>query len=276
MLVDEATRLAHAGSFDRAADVYDRSRPGYPVEAVTWLTGASSCDVLDLGAGAGALTKVLVSLGHRVVACDPSPAMLLRLRVGVRAGSADPDPVAAARPVPGVPLVRNSAEQLPYVDSAFDAVTVAQAFHWFDPARALPEVARVLKPGGVLGIVYNTRDKSEPWVKELGQLLRAAQPPGLTGDWGAGSVTALDGSDFFGPRDYHEVSWVKYVDRPGLLGLVESRSYVINLPPPERAALLERVAAVFDRESARSGVGSNGPLPLPYLTQGWRATAMNF
>lgn len=128
--VDE--RRKQAASFAGVADVYERSRPGYPEAAVAWLAGSTPGDVVDLGAGTGKLTRSLVALGHRVTAVEPLEEMLAQLRTSV----------PAARALTG------GAEAMPLPDASIDVVTCAQAFHWFDHDRALAEIARVLRPGG--------------------------------------------------------------------------------------------------------------------------------
>lgn len=248
--MDNATRLSHAGSFERAADAYAQARPSYPVEAVDWLVGRTAADICDLGAGAGALTGVLAARGHRVVAAEPSAAMLRELR-------------AAA---PAAAPVRSRAERLPFADCRFDAVTVAQAFHWFDHEVALPEMARVLRPGGMLCLVYNGRDDRVPWVAALTKLFVAVQPGDLTGDWGADSVEALDGSTLFAPRTYAEFGFVTRLDRDTLIRLAASRSYIINLTDARHAQVLQQVGELFD-----SYAEGEPELELPYVTQCWRA-----
>ena len=117
--------------------------------------GQDAATVLELGAGTGKLTAQLVELGHDVVATDPDKAMLDRL----------------VRNLPEVRTIEAHAEELPVGDRAFDAVVAAQAFHWFDLDRALPEMARVLKPGGRIGLAWNQRDESIPWVRRLGKII---------------------------------------------------------------------------------------------------------
>ena len=125
--------------------MYERSRPGYPEDAVRWLAGEKPCDVVDLGAGTGKLTRTLVELGHRVTAVEPLPEMLDQLRAAV----------------PEATAVRGGAEAIPLPAESADVVTVAQAFHWFDHGPALLEIARVLRPGGHIALVWNVRDESE-------------------------------------------------------------------------------------------------------------------
>src|SRR3954454_13116307 len=121
-------------SFGPAAADYERVRPSYPGSAVAWLVGTEPQRVLDLGAGTGKLTRVIVALGHDVVAVEPLPEMRAELSAAL----------------PTVETHAGSAEAIPLADASVDAVVVGQAFHWFDQARAVPELARVLRPGGVL------------------------------------------------------------------------------------------------------------------------------
>jgi len=146
---------AHANSFGPAADIYERGRPGYPDAAVTWLLPAGRPRVVDLGAGTGKLTRQIRDRGLEVTAVDPSEQMLAQLALAV----------------PGVPALIGSAERIPLPAGSADAVLVAQAWHWIDPARAVPEIARILRPGGRLGLVWNLRDESEPWVRRLDEII---------------------------------------------------------------------------------------------------------
>lgn len=140
MTAEREEWLERAASFGGVADAYERARPGYPDDAVAWLAGDEPCDVVDLGAGTGKLTRSLVARGHRVTAVDPLEEMLVWLR----------------HAVPGAIAVRGSAEAIPLPDGSADVVTCAQSFHWFDHAVALREIARVLRPGGRLAPVWNT------------------------------------------------------------------------------------------------------------------------
>ena len=145
----------HARSFGPVADAYDRGRPTYPADAVAWLVGRQRATVLELGAGTGKLTAQLVAQGHDVLATDPDDAMLDVLR----------------ERVPQARVSNTSAEEIPLGDRSVDVVVAAQAFHWFDHERALPEIARVLRPGGHLALVWNQRDERIPWVRKLGRII---------------------------------------------------------------------------------------------------------
>ena len=142
-------------SFGSVAAGYAAHRPDYPADAVAFLVGASPRRVLDLGAGTGLLTGVLLTAGHEVVAVDPAGEMLAELRARY----------------PQVTAHVGDAEAVPLPDGSVDAVVAGQAAHWFDPEPAAAQLRRVLRPGGVVGLVWNTRDEEVPWVAALGRVL---------------------------------------------------------------------------------------------------------
>jgi SAM-dependent methyltransferase len=234
-------------SFGVAAGEYERARPGYPAAAVEWLTGRPARRVLDLGAGTGKLTRQLVDAGHDVVAVEPLAEMRRSL--------------AAA--VPGVPALDGTAEAIPLPDASVDVVVAGQAYHWFDPARAHPEIARVLRPGGTLGLVWNLRDDAEPWVAALSRLLGVEDSTGTTAP-----ARRPDTVPQFTPVEAREFRHEHRLDRDGLLALVGSRSYVITMPPDERAALLARVDALARTHPDLAGRSS---FTVPYRTRAFRA-----
>jgi SAM-dependent methyltransferase len=253
--MDEQTRRQLAAAFSGDARQYADSRPPYPASAASWMVGEATSAVLDLGAGAGALTASLATAGHSVVAADPSASMIVQLLEGSR-----------------VPAVRAAAERLPFGDSAFDAVTVGTAFHWFDAERALPEVARVLRPAGVLALAWNSRAETSGIGARLGRLLRSAQPGGLQGDWATGSVTAVERSGLFTGLEYAEFPFGHRLTRQAFVGLVASRSYVAVLAESQRRALLDDALHLFD-DAATSSFPEAAHEPvveLPYRTQCWR------
>jgi len=230
-------------SFGSVVDAYERGRPGYPLDAVRWLTGEEPLTVLELGAGTGKLTRALVELGHDVHATDPDPAMLDRLAQNVE-----------------VPRIsQTSAEEIPAADASYDLVVVGQAYHWFDKERALPEIARVLKRGGSLAMVWNVRDDRIPWVRRLGRLLGDQER-------NAGPDEALESSPYFGPVEAETFKQWQVVDRESIRDLVLSRSNVATLAPEEREAKIREVVAFYDDY----GRGMDG-MQLPYVVQCFRA-----
>lgn len=238
-------RLANAASFGRAAKAYERGRPPYPAQAVDWLLPDHPRDVVDLGAGTGKLTRALTERDVHVTAVEPSEDMLAEL-------------VAA---LPEVAAVAGAAEKIPLPDGSADCVLVAQAWHWVDAGLALPEVARVLRPGGRLGLVWNLRDERVPWVAELGDILRPAGGVSETM-----SVTHLGA--LFGPVERLECSWVHPMSVPELMDMVTSRSYVITAPDTARHQLLARVRHLVTHHPALAG---QPRINMPYRTQCYRA-----
>ena len=233
----------HALSFGGVADAYERARPAYPPEAVAWLVGSSPATVLELGAGTGKLTQQLAARGHTVIATDPSEPMLRRL--------------TARRTTPAAVLA--TAERIPLGARSVDTVVSAQAFHWFDPARALPEIARVLRLGGTLALVWNLRDERIPWVRRLGRLIGTQE---LQSD----PAPALDASGLFLQVEHHTFRFWQQLTRSSLQDLVRSRSNIAVMSPSERDRVLAEVDALY-ADYAR---GSEG-LRLPYVTHCYRA-----
>lgn len=240
---DIERRRAHARSFGSVADAYDRSRPTYPAEAVAWLVGTGPLSVIELGAGTGKLTRMLVDAGHDVLAVDPSVEMLAHLQHNV----------------PGARTAVAGAEAIPAPSRSADVVVCAQSFHWFDHDRALPEMARVLRPGGHAALVWNYRDETIPWVRKLGRII--GSEPSLEPE-----VKPFEETPHFGwvERTRHR-NWSDHT-LDSLLDLVRSRSYVAVLEDAEREALLDQVRRLYDEY----GRGPDG-MRLPYLTESFRA-----
>ena len=231
-------------AFAEVAGAYERGRPGYPEEAVRWLAGDEPRDVVDLGAGTGKLTRALLALGHRVTAIEPLPEMLELL------------PATA----PGAFAVLGNAEVIPLPDAHADVVTCAQSFHWFDHTVALPEIARVLRPGGRLALVWNTRDDRVPWVARLSELI-GSESVGIRD-----GHAPIDESGLFEPVETATFEFEQLLDREQLLDLVLSRSYCAKLPAAEREPTLEAVGKLYDEAAGPDG------LALPYVTECFRST----
>ena len=218
VLSDKA--LLGRSGFATGSALYERARPGYSDDAVAHLLGSlgigAGSRVLDVAAGTGKLTRALVAAGAEAVASEPSGSMREVFTTSV----------------PGTPQIACTAEQLGVADGSFDAVTVAQAFHWFDAPVALAEFARVLRPGGGLGLVWNERDESDPVVAELTRISKwdIHQPYPVGMDFGP----VIDASERFGPVDAHPAP-VHPGTRPhGFRRAGGSRSYIAVLPDDRR------------------------------------------
>jgi SAM-dependent methyltransferase len=236
-------------SFGAVAVDYAALRPGYPDDAVAFLLGTTPRRVLDLGAGTGLLTEVVLRAGHEVVAVDPSPAMLEQLRARL----------------PGVATEVGGAEAVPLPDRSVDAVVAGQAAHWFDPPPAAAELRRVLRPGGIVGFVWNTRDSRVPWVAALGELL-AAEARDSEADQ---SVVDRFAAELGATVAVLDSRIVQAVTPAQVVGGIGTRSYVATMDAGRRAEFLERVRRLID---THPGTRGRDRLELPYTTRSYRLT----
>jgi SAM-dependent methyltransferase len=248
----ESVHPVAAAGFAAAADVYERARPSYPEEAVAWLAERLGLrpgrTVVDVGAGTGKLTRLLAPTGARLIAVEPVPEMLAKL----------------VETVPGVEPMAGTAEALPLPDASADAVTVAQAMHWFDQARALPELRRVLRDDGALALVWNTRDLEDPFHRRLERLLakvRATVPVELEQEWRA----PLEESLLFGPLEERRFRFEQQFTAQDLCDRISSTSFVAAMDAEARARLLDAV-----RELVRD---VPEPFPFRYVTAVYVANA---
>lgn len=228
-------------SFGAAAKEYERSRPSYPDSALDWLLPAGARNVLDLGAGTGQLSRQLAQRGLSVVAVEPSAGMRAELN----------------SVLPYVQGLAGSAEHIPLPDASVDVVLVAQAWHWVDTDRAVPEVARVLTTGGRLGLLWNIRDEREDWVRRLGEIMHR-------GDEQAMNSSSPQVGPPFGAVERLDVPWTYRLTKAAVLDLVASRSYVITLPAEDREALLAEVGVLLDGHPA---LRRNAVVDMPYVTE---------
>lgn len=235
-------------SFGPAAANYDRARPTYPADVVAWAlgpeVGPGHGTVVDIGAGTGLLTRVLVPLAGQVVPVEPDRLMRTRL----------------AAVTPEVTPLGGSAEAVPLDDASADAVVSGQAYHWFDRERAHAEAARVLRPGGHLAALWNLRDEDVPWVAELTGLIEAND--GSADTRGRRHWHDADFGPEFGPVERFEGGHRVPMDAERLVGLVTSRSYYLVASQRRRAELEARV-----RELA---AGLPETFDMPYVTVAYR------
>lgn len=236
-----------ARSFGPAADLYDSIRPSYPPEALRWVLGDQPCEVVDIGAGTGLLTRGMTALGHRVTAVEPDD----RMRAKLTAAS------------PGVTALAGSAESLPLPDASADVAAAGQAFHWFDRAKALPELRRVLRDDGVLAPIWNLRDESVSWVAALTVAVGSS-----LGEIEAQGPTA---PGYFGPLFGEPEQRVFHHERPmgrdGLLRLVRSRSNYLTGDDATKARILAAVQEILDSHPDLAG---REMFAMPYNTYAFR------
>ena len=239
----EISRAHLASFFGHNVEDYERGRPTYPREAVRWLLGDAQ-RVIDLGAGTGKLTSTLATCVPEVVAVEPQLSMVSQLN----------------RAVPGAPGICGRAEQIPIRSSWADAILVAQAFHWFDQDRALPEIDRVLEPHGHLGLIWNVRDESIGWIAELSRI--------ASKDNSAHIRTRLKQVPLFKPFEKKTFEMVQVLDRTALLAHVRSRSSVASVDEAERRRIMKAVVQLCDTHPDLAG---KNRFELRYLTQAFRA-----
>jgi SAM-dependent methyltransferase len=235
-------QAAGARGFARSADAYERARPEYPPDAIAWLGERIGLGpgrrVVDLGAGTGKLTRPLAATGAEVVAVEPVAEM--RARIGAEAAQS----------------LDGTAEAIPLPDAGADAVTVGQAFHWFDAPVALAEIHRVLRPGGALALVWNRRPLDDPVHAAVEAIVaphHRDSPAHRRDAWGA----AFDATTLFGPLDERTFAHAQELDADGLADRVGSMSFVADLADGPRAEVLGAVRAL-------AGAGT---VTLPYVCE---------
>jgi SAM-dependent methyltransferase len=232
-------KAARSGSFGSAATDYERYRPGPSAEAVQWILGGRPGTVVDLGAGTGALSRTLVTVADRVVAVEPDERMR----------------AVFTNAVPGVEALAGRAESMPLDDSSVDAVVASSSWHWVDPLPALAEMARVLRPGGVLGAVWAGADPRDPLIGDaLTEMLtssgersafsralaqHAPRATDLTLTIPPGTLFDAPGQRFF--------TWVVPMTLDDLVGLIGTFSWMLVLSETERAEVLDDARTMLGR-----------------------------
>jgi len=229
-------------AFGPAAQEYAAGRPSYPTEALRWALPDGARTVLDLAAGTGKLTERLLELGLDVHAVEP----LAEMRAAIP---------AAAHAMDG------TAEAIPLPDESVDAVTVGQAYHWFDPPAALAEMRRVLRPGGTIGLFWNLLDDSVPWVSEFVDVITAEE---RASEIAAEPRPIWTGAEGIGEPERALFRHRETYDADRLVAYVVSRSQVILLPPDERSALIQRVRAFAPK----------GEVEMPMVCEAWRGVRL--
>ncbi|MEQ3551988.1 class I SAM-dependent methyltransferase [Pseudonocardia nematodicida] len=237
-----------ARSFGPVAAAYDAHRPGYPDEAVDLALDGTGPRVLDLGAGTGKLTRSLLDRGRDVVAVEPDAGMLAVL----------------TDRLPGVDTRRGSAEQIPLPDGAVDAVLVGQALHWFDIDRATPEIARVLRPGGLLAGLWNGVDGDVDWIAAMEEL-RTGAPRPADNPAGGGEGPEMPGPPWFSDAQERRVAWSWETTVEGYVHNLRTHSWALTSDPAHREAVLDGM-----RDLLAAHADTTGTLVLPMRTIVWR------
>lgn len=249
---------AAATGFEAAADTYANSRPDYPAALDAWLTGTlhlgPGATVLDLGAGTGKFTPRLIATGATVIAVEPVSAMRQRL----------------AHDLPNIRAIEGTADSIPLPDASLDAIVCAQAFHWFATPAALAEIHRVLKPGGRLGLVWNVRDMSVPWVVAIDELLQPHEgtaPRYVSGAWRkvfpAPGFSPLEESIF--PHGHTGAP------EQVIVGRQLSVSFIAALPAAEQDKLAAEIRALI---AATPELAGRSEVTFPYVTSAFVATRL--
>ena len=243
-----ASREEMSVSFGQQAATYQQGRPDYPVDAVAWMlepVAGETVRVADVGAGTGKLTAAVLAAGAtEVVAVDPDPAMLTQLREGV-----------------DVETFEGKAEALPLPDASQDAVVLGQAWHWVDPVAGSREVGRVVRPGGVLGLIWNTRDGSVPWVRRLTEIMHSSAAEVMI------EADEVVVADPFGAPEKREWRWTRPMTREQLFAMARSRSYLITAPAEELAEIERGLGELFDE----IGAVGDARIDMPYVTAAFRS-----
>jgi SAM-dependent methyltransferase len=251
-----------ATGFDAEAEAYERARPSYPGDAVAWLAESLRIEdartIVDLAAGTGKLTRLLDPYRSRA-----ESALLLAVEPvdGMRA--------VLARTQPDVPTLSGVAESLPLRDASVDAVTIAQAFHWFDADRAQAELHRVLRPGGRVALVWNARDRGVAWVDAIWSIMDRVEKRAPWRDhdtWG--SSTAAIGAPWFTPVTGASFHHVQPSTPDEMVDRIRSVSHVAVLPAAERDAVLDEVRAALATDPATAG---RTQLDVPYRVDAYWA-----
>jgi SAM-dependent methyltransferase len=237
--------------FAPTTELYEKFRPEYPEAAVDVLVRelgvARGRIVVDVGAGTGKLTRALARTGATVIAVEPLAQMRERL----------------AESVPLAVPFEGTAERMALKDGSAHAITVAQAFHWFDGDRALAEFHRVLVPGGRLGLIWNVRDRRVGWVAAFDALVDAVdpdRPDHQTGRWRA----AFDRTTLFGPLRERDVEHSQTLTPAEIPERAATVSSIASLPDAERERVLDRFRELA---SAHPDLGGRRTVALPYVTK---------
>jgi SAM-dependent methyltransferase len=230
-----------ARSFDRAAVEYERARPTYPAAALDVLPLGAGAEVLDLGAGTGKLTRVLVERYRRVIAVEPLDGMRAILE----------------EVVPAAESLAGSAEAIPLTNASVDGVFAGQAFHWFANDEAVAEIARVLRPGGVLCLIWNEPSDPSPLPEPYRAYWEELHAPALEAVRSGPSLSEVIGRGPFGVLHEASIPHEQVQDREGVLAFAQSVSWIAHRSQEERERIMRDLDVLL----------SAGPFTLPMTAE---------
>lgn len=250
------------------ASTYERFRPGPPPAAIAWMLPDSANIVVDLGAGTGAMTKDLLGKVDRVIAIEPDDRMREIL----------------ASNLPEVTALRGTGESMPLDTSSVDVVLASSSWHWMDPDRALQETARVLVPGGTLGVVWAGPDPDGPFVSQA-QAMLTEMSSGQKGPTASSdrepdlgrevmdtenrveTVVRIPDDSLFTQPEQTSLTWDVPLTADELIGLLGTFSWIITMPDDRRAHVISEARRVL-----REGLGISGDVTvnIQYRSEVWR------
>ncbi len=264
-------KAERAGSFGQVASHYERFRPGPPPAAVDWILPDRVGTIVDLGAGTGALTRLLIDRADEVIAVEPDDRMRAVL----------------AQEVPASRVLKGQGESMPLADGTVDAVLASSSWHWVDPIPALHEVGRVLVPGGILGAVWSGPDPEGPFISQARELLAG----GGDGDGGAGDADPADGGDSelsefilgdgsrpsstleippgvpFGQPDHEIFRWDVALNADELIGLLGTFSWIILMPEERRNRVVAEARRILNEVL---GIKDEVTVDVAFKAEAWR------
>ncbi|WP_225773923.1 class I SAM-dependent methyltransferase [Pseudomonas sp. Marseille-Q5115] len=255
--VAEFLHLPKFHGFSLVSDTYDQGRPGYPPEIKKWLTAEmeikNQTAVLDLGAGTGKFTRLLVDLHANVTAVEPEPSMAERFH----------------KTLPGITLLSGTADEIPLPSQSMNAVVCAQSFHLFASEQSMREIHRVLKPGGHLGLFWNVRDASVGWVHELAEIVNefaGDHPRYYDNKW----REPLNNGIRHGYAPLKEATWKHlHTGSPEdvIVRRIKSISFIAAAPEPQKTQIMERVRKLIAEHPELAG---KAEISVPYETRAVR------
>ncbi|HUX25166.1 MAG TPA: class I SAM-dependent methyltransferase [Burkholderiales bacterium] len=251
--------IAARQGFSTEAQTYMRGRPDYPADILPWLADDLGVVpgklVVDLGAGTGKFTRMLLQTGADIIAVEPVEAMRMQL----------------TKSLSGVGTLAGNASAIPLKSASVDAVICAQSFHWFATHSALREIHRILKPGAKLGLVWNVRDESLDWVEAMSRIITPYEgdvPRFYRGDW----RKPFSGEYFTAPEQtvfaYQHVGTAEEV----ILDRVLSISFIAALTTHEKSKVADQLRALIASHPTLRG---RDTIAFPYRTEAYRCTSLD-